>query len=1101
MNNAETQLTERQESCVSSITGFSNLLRQQREEGYPRFTAADVRLCGRNAEIRILEDVLARTTKSFKKSENGGDAASLELVVVSGNSGTGKSALVEKTLRRRSQDSNHIWVSVKFDQLDGTKLPFLAITGALSDLCDVILQEGGVMLQRVCQELHKEFVDDDLLVLVRSIPSFSFLIGMSPGHHEPKSRKQQPVDQVEVRFQLLFRSFLQLCARFYTVVLFMDDCQWADDGSLGVIQKMLCDARSRNTILVCAHRNKHPTMLNLDEEGCKHPITRIQLDSLSPEGVTDLLNELLMPCHNEALFLFTDYETRLCDLSQVVYSKTRGTVYFVLQFLDSLVVDDLLWYNEQDNCWEWDIEGTRADTNVSENVADIVTSKIQRLVPEVQSLLQMAACLGFSFSSDLLRTLYGQLNHSVASQPVLDGLISTAISEGLLEDGKDARHLKFSHDRVQQSLFELLGPLKSKMHLDIGKALLVSNSKNPREDRMCFFIADQLNLGADNLENEQTSWEIVDFCLASAKRAKSRSAIAKSAEHLKAALRIAGQLASVAELWRSSYDFCLDLHNELAEVAFSLGQFELSNDAVEGVLQHSKSERDEQRVRAVRVSMLGAEGRFQDAIDLAIQSLRLQGLSFPIRPNKMQVALLFLRAARALGRYSHRDIVSLPVMTDERKKVEVDHLLSIVCYATYAELEETFAFASLQTLLITLRYGMTVAGCQALASYAMMLVVLGMTKRAFNLGMVVLDVLRNPKFADHPQSTNFIYGFVYHLQKPIRDAFVPLHRGYRSGLQKGDVEFALTGGMSASLVKYICGDPLIEVEEYLRQLCAKVREFRIVSTSIITEPLWQIVLNLMGESEDPVKLTGEAMHEDQALSHARKVKNEMVVYAIQYHRFCLSCYFEVALVGEHVQREMQRKPKSHRGLKCHFMTVLLDFFEGLFWWERFRHTRRSRYRCRARARTALIERRVSNGAILYEPFWRLLQAEQHVSQLRHNKASHTSTLCLAYDGAIVCAAYHGLGYVEAIASEKAGNSLIARDRQSSREYYRRAIRLYESWGALALVAQVAQKLEQLENVERIEACHQDDPQRPQQSRFPVPTSIFSPCIIVRCSAG
>jgi predicted ATPase len=49
-----------------------------------------------------------------------------------------------------------------------------------------------------------------------------------------------------------------------------------------------------------------------------------------------------------------------------------------------------------------DIRAIASGTNISDNVVDMVESKIKKLHPHVQTVLQIASCLGFQFPRDVL---------------------------------------------------------------------------------------------------------------------------------------------------------------------------------------------------------------------------------------------------------------------------------------------------------------------------------------------------------------------------------------------------------------------------------------------------------------------------------------------------------------------------------------------------------------------------------------------------------------------------------------------------------------------------------------------------------------------------
>ena len=1065
----------------------------------------------------------------------------LEIVLVSGKSGTGKSTLVERTLRPDPNDRRHWLVSTKFDQLD-TKEPFAAIIGAFSDICDLILQEDEEYVRRVRQDLLKEFLPEDIRILVQSIPSLSFLLNVSPNQQEDPSKATAApsstnsmsspsssssslrimmgagggLEQAETRFQLLCRSFLQVCARHQeerrgAIVLFMDDCQWADQASLGVMQKLVVNSGGRGPIrhvlLVCAYRDDDPNVAILQDgfwqqcpqqpqqpqqqqqRNVPYRITNLPIGDLELESIVSVVHDLLPNFRattttrttttnnnkEEGEAKETGHDAAIQRLSQVVHRKTRGNAYFVVQYIDSLVVNGLLRFDLDDECWEWDIDRIQAETNVSENVADIVTSKIQRLPQEVQNLLQIAACMGHSFRTDLLESFVVQTTpttttttttqtneDSVAAAAKTRRRVTKSMAfaetEGLVER-KNKAEFKFTHDRVQQCLYDLLGESKQKKHLDIGTILkqrLESKSKDPS---ILYFIADQLNLGSALVVEQGPVLELFDYNLQCARLAKRQGAFVKAAEYLRAASAVLAKSTAQAGTWTP--ERWVDVQSQLAEVEFSLCNFDECRKAVHDVVRHTDSVGVKQAVYLTKVRVLGSEGNFRDAIGLAIDALHLSGFPFPRRPTKIQLGIRLIKTMRLMAQTPLDDIRALPVMEQQDKKMQAELLLAVLYYATLAENEEAFGLATLYLVQMALRHGLTAAGCVGLASYAAMIAILGRFNQAFQLGMVVLKTICRAEFSGDPQAITFVYGFVYHHRRPLTETVKTLHQSYQSAMQhSGYIESALLCGMNSSLSMYMCGVPLPEVEECLRDICVKLRDFRIASTSIVAEPFWQAVLNLMGESEDPLQLNGEALCQQDALQHARDTNNDMVVYTIRYHLVHLYGYLEAKELGERLFQEMKDKPKSHRALRCHFIDSSLQFFTGLLWCDLYRQSQKRRHRARALRMMRFVEKRVQDGNQVYIPILGILLAEKTTLGRTHNN-NDVTTVIQAYQDAIDRTIDCEVPHYEAVANEKAGNALADMDKSAAQEYYSRALDLYERWGAQSLVDNVQLKLDML----------------------------------------
>ena len=88
-------------------------------------------------------------------------------------------------------------------------------------------------------------------------------------------------------------------------------------------------------------------------------------------------------------------------LASIVYEKTLGNAFFVVQFLKALVNDDLLEYNEDVMKWMWQ-DGEIQALSVADNVGSLLAAKIQRLPRASQVLLKVTSMLGQTLDEETL---------------------------------------------------------------------------------------------------------------------------------------------------------------------------------------------------------------------------------------------------------------------------------------------------------------------------------------------------------------------------------------------------------------------------------------------------------------------------------------------------------------------------------------------------------------------------------------------------------------------------------------------------------------------------------------------------------------------------
>src|ERR1700754_2706167 len=153
--------------------------------------------------------------------------------------------------------------------------------------------------------------------MVNLIPELALLIGEQP-----------PVLQVDpqaaqARFHLVFRSFLGVFAKpEHPLVLFIDDLQWLDTGTLELLERLVTDPEVRDIMVIGAYRD--------DEVDQAHPLCRtIAAIRRAGGAVSEITLDPLEVSHLAQLCadaLNTNVE-RTGQLAELVHEKTAGNPF------------------------------------------------------------------------------------------------------------------------------------------------------------------------------------------------------------------------------------------------------------------------------------------------------------------------------------------------------------------------------------------------------------------------------------------------------------------------------------------------------------------------------------------------------------------------------------------------------------------------------------------------------------------------------------------------------------------------------------------------------------------------------------------------------
>ena len=235
----------------------------------------------------------------------------------------------------------------------------------------------------------------------------------------------------------------------------MDDIQWADSTALDVIHTILSDTMGSCMFFVGTYRDNEvqvehavfDLMEKLDISNVR--TTKVSLTGLGREDLNTMISD--------ALCLYP----RICmPLSDIVFQKTKGSPFFVLEFMQSLMSHGLLQYNFHQKRWVWNEDIIRAE-EITDNVLHLLSTKMNRLDELQVMVLKVMACFGTRTDESVI----GYLSESTEYSGIRDGL-EGAISDGFIEKDSDG-NFKFSHDKIREAAYNLIPDSDKKQVCDV----------------------------------------------------------------------------------------------------------------------------------------------------------------------------------------------------------------------------------------------------------------------------------------------------------------------------------------------------------------------------------------------------------------------------------------------------------------------------------------------------------------------------------------------------------------------------------------------------------------------------------------------------------
>src|SRR3984893_5254374 len=409
------------------------------------------KLYGREREIETLLAAFDRVVTSGRP----------ELVLVSGYSGIGKSAVVNE-LHKALVPQRGLFASGKFDQYK-RDIPYATLAQAFQSLIRPLLGKSEAELGG-WRDALREALGPNGRLMIDVVPELKLLIGEQPPVVE------LPPQQAQGRLQLVFGRFLGVFARAeHPLTLFLDDLQWLDAATLDMLAELLTQADVQQLLVIGAYRD--------NEVDSAHPLMR-KLDAICKAGA--IVQEIsLAPLAQEDLgWLIAD--TLSCTppvaapLARLVHDKTGGNPFFAIQFISALAEEGLLRFDHDAARWHWELDRLHAK-GYTDNVADLMVGKLTRLTVETQAALQQLACLGNVAEITLLSIVLGKSNED------LRAALWDAVRLELVEQLEGS--YKFIHDRVQEAAYSLIPErLRAEAHLRIGRLLAAHTPAERREE-------------------------------------------------------------------------------------------------------------------------------------------------------------------------------------------------------------------------------------------------------------------------------------------------------------------------------------------------------------------------------------------------------------------------------------------------------------------------------------------------------------------------------------------------------------------------------------------------------------------------------------------
>jgi class 3 adenylate cyclase/tetratricopeptide (TPR) repeat protein len=354
-------------------------------------------------------------------------AGSGQLVIVTGQPGTGKSRLVHEFLQSSQLSGWLVLKTASAAYERGT--PYLGISNLLRSWCGISEQAPPAEAKNRLREALAVLPGGSSIY----VPALQWLLDLPV---EDADWLALDAAERQQRMRATLKDLFLRCAESQPLLLWFEDIQWTDAETRAVIDGLveLIGEANPFVLLTCRPEYEHKW------DG-KSFLTAISLDRLDAEAAHDLVQGLVGSAN--------------ADLRALIVERTDGTPLFIEETVRTLVESGALRLRSGG----YELTRQIPEIRIPETVQSVIAARIDSLSPKRKSLLQMASVIGSSIPIMLLREVVD------LSESELQNLLAELKAAQFLYETPNPIYaqLKFRHALVHEVAYGSLISAKRQM--------------------------------------------------------------------------------------------------------------------------------------------------------------------------------------------------------------------------------------------------------------------------------------------------------------------------------------------------------------------------------------------------------------------------------------------------------------------------------------------------------------------------------------------------------------------------------------------------------------------------------------------------------------
>ena len=412
-----------------------------------------------------------------------------QVAFISGEAGRGKTALLREFTQRACQAIPDLLAAAgNCNPYSGVSDPYLPLRSVLRMLVgDIDLaRSSGMLTQTGLLRLHRAAPKS-----MQALISFgSFLVDtFIPGAELLNQAREMGIDipalwqvveqaankPTQLAQQHLFEQYcgvLRALARHHPLLILLDDMQWSDSASSGLLYHLGTRLEGGRILVLCAYRTEE---IAAESGGQRHPLEKAlaELKRRYGDAWLDLAES---DAHQGRGFMdaFLDSEPNRLgqDFRQRLFQHTQGHALFTIELLRALQErGDLL----RDGDGYWVAKPVLAMDNLPARVEAVIAERLGRLNEGQRQTLSIASVEGEDFTAQVTARVKGVTEQQMLGElsQELERRHRLVVEQGELQSGYHTlSRYRFAHALYQQYLYKQLSSAERRLlHQETAQAL------------------------------------------------------------------------------------------------------------------------------------------------------------------------------------------------------------------------------------------------------------------------------------------------------------------------------------------------------------------------------------------------------------------------------------------------------------------------------------------------------------------------------------------------------------------------------------------------------------------------------------------------------